>query len=635
MTLKQLLLGAATFLLTTLAGAQVLLSGSSVVAAGGSIIALSGGGGGSAPVLLYTDIVSGSATNGEFGDGSYLTLYGENLGSAADMCTSAGAQVTIGGAPIANCRYLVPAVTNGIRPGFAAIDALNVQIGSAAVKALTPGTTYTIGLTVNGVAANTTDVLGNPFNFVIQPGHFYFVDTVNGNDSTGVVDDITHPYRYLQNANGGSTFTGVWATIGPGDSEIIRGNSGTPISDEVGYDNRLLRFHTQGGTAPTGTIGTGYFAFTSYPGPINGNTPEDVYILTPAGGEGGFMGTDSQHARGGSGGTTDGQYWTVSNMRSDCTGSPGSTDASNFNLQNAADFTRFVNLNVQWNSTSTGAAHQKAGGIVGNGYHVAIMGNYVHNISGGDPSSLENHGIYMDGTTSVTDAAWVEIGFNVIINCETGQCIQFHQEGSTGFHDVEVHHNWSEHSAKYVMKMDGWSNAGGPSLWWDNVAIGSVREAFELDGSSDNTGTVRVENNTFMNGYSDTSGPYIAQIANEGANSVGTFTITNNIFVFSPGTSGFVSNFIGSIGGMTATNNLCFDYQGRWTSGTASCGTSKIYADPKFLNNATFPNSDIRLGTSSAAIAAAIAASINPVNDFGLNAQPRAGQTVNSVGAAQ
>lgn len=585
---------------------------------------------GAAPVLLYTDIVSGSATNGEFNEGSYLTLYGMNLGSAANMCTPAGAQVTIGGAPVANCRYLVPAVTNGIRPGFPSIYALNVQIGSAAVKALIPGTTYQIGLTVNGVAANTTDVLGNPFNFVIQPGHFYFVDTVNGNDSTGVVDDITHPYRYLQNANGGSTFTGVFATFEPGDTEIIRGNGGTPITDEVGYDNRLLRFHTQGGTAPTGTIGNGYEAITSYPGPINGNAPEDVYILTPAGGEGGFMGTDTGHARPNG---TAGEYWTVSNMRSSCTGSPGSSDASNFNLQNSADFTRFVNLDVQWPSTSTGAAHQKAGGIVGNGYHVAILGNYVHNISGGDPSALENHGIYLDGSN--TDAAWVEVGFNVIINCLTGQCIQFHQEASTGFHDDDIHHNWAENAAKYGFKMDGWSNAGGPNLWWDNVVVGSVREAFEVDGSSTNNGTVRIENNTFLNGYSDTAGPYQAQFANEGANSTGTFTVSNNIFAFSPGTSAFTSNFIDSGGGITFTNNLCFDYQGRWNSGTAACGASSHYGNPQFTNSATFPNSDIRLGPTSVAIAAAVTATINPTNDYGMNPQPRAGQSVRSVGAAQ
>lgn len=52
-------------------------------------------------------------------------------------------------------------------------------------------------------------------------------------------------------------------------------------------------------------------------------------------------------------------------------------------------------------------------------------------------------------------------------------------------------------------------------------------------------------------------------------------------------------------------------------------------------NSATFPNSDIRLAPTSAAIAAAVAAAINPTNDFGMNPQPRAGQSTRSIGAAQ
>jgi putative Ig domain-containing protein len=585
-----------------------------------------------APVLLYTDIVSGSATNGENGKGAYLTLYGLNFGTAANMCTSSGAQVTIGGQAVANCRYLVPAKTNGIRPGFPSVYALSVQIGSSGVQGLTAGSTYPIALTVNGIPANTIDVRGNLFNFTIQPGHFWFVDTVNGSDSTGVVDDIAHPFRYIQKANGGSdgSWTGVFApgNLAPGDTVVIRGNNGTPITDQVGYDGRLMRWHAEGGSAPTGAAGHGYVHFTSYPGPINGNAPEDVYIFTPSGGKGGFMGTDSMHARPNA---NDGQYWSVSNLRSSCASSLGSTDASNFNLQNSADHTRFVNLDVQWPSTDTGTAHQKAGGIVGNGDPVFIVGNYVHNISGGDPSALENHGIYLDGSN--TDAHNVEVAFNVIINCNTGQCIQFHSEASDGFSNVWVHHNWSENSAKYNFKMDGWS---GLMEWWDNVVIGSVREAFQIDSTgSTSAGVVHIENNTFYDGYSYTGGGYFAQMANEGSNVTGTFIVQNNIFAYSPSSSGYASNFFGSMSGITIGNNMCYDYSGRLTSGTASCGSGSRWGDPQFTNNATFPNSDVRLGTTSAAISLAISATLNPTNDLGMNPQPRAGQVVSSVGAFQ
>lgn len=579
----------------------------------------------SVPILLFTDIVSGSVTNGEGGAGAYLTLYGLNFGSAANMGTAAGAQVTIGGAAVANYRYLVNSKTWGLRPGFPNISALCVQIGSAAVQALTAGSTYAIGLTVNGVAANTNDLLGNAFNFTIQPGHFWFVDTVNGSDSTGVVDDITHPYRFIQQANGGTTFTGIWASLAAGDTIVIRGNSGTAITDQTGFDGRLMRFRTQGGTAPNGTIGNGYIHFTSYPGAIGGNAPDDVFILTPSGGKGGFMGTDTVHARPNA---NAGQYWSCSNMRSSCASSLGSTDASNFNLQNSADFTRFVNLDVTWPSTDTGLAHQKAGGIVGNGFHVKIFGCYVHDISGGDPSSLENHGLYMDGSN--TDAAFVEMGFNVILNCTTGQCIQYHQEASTGFHDCYTHHNWSENSAKYAMKMDGWS---GLMWWWNNVAVGSVREGMQVDATgATSSGVVRFENNTLYDCYSSATGSTLAEIGNAGGTAPGTFTVNNNVFAFGPGTSGFSAGFVGSVAGMTFNGNLYFDYSGRLTTGYSG-DPGRTYADPKFNNTATFPNFDARIGATSAALGIAVAATINPVNDLAMNVQPRSGQSINSVGA--
>jgi hypothetical protein len=166
--------------------------------------------------------------------------------------------------------------------------------------------------------------------------------------------------------------------------------------------------------------------------------------------------------------------------------------------------------------------------------------------------------------------------------------------------------------------------------------IGSVREAFQIDSTgSTSAGVVHIENNTFYDGYSYTGGGYFAQMANEGSNVTGTFIVQNNIFAYSPSSSGYASNFFGSMSGITIGNNLCYDYSGRLTSGTASCGSGSRWGDPQFTNNATFPNSDVRLGTTSAAISLAISATLNPTNDLGMNPQPRAGQVVSSVGAFQ
>jgi hypothetical protein len=599
-------------------------------------LTVSSGSGANAPVLLYIDIISGSATNGEGGKGAYLTLYGINLGTQANMGTAAGAQVTIGGFPVANYRYLVPAKTNGIRPGFPSVFALCVQIGSAAVQGLIAGNTYAIGLTVNGVVSNSVDVRGNPFNFTIQPGHFYFIDPVNGNDSTGVVDDITHPFRFLQttptpNASTTPSFTGVWAQISAtgGDSLIIRGN-GAAISDQVGIDNRWCRFPNHfGGTTPTGALGTGYFHFTAYPGPINGNAPEDVFFLSPASGKGGIMGCSTAFSRAGANGTNFGAYVTISNMRWDGTGLQATSDSAPINLQSSADHWRVVNNDCQWNVTNTNGL---AATIVGDGDPLRFVGNYCHNISGGS-SGLQFHGVYVDSAN--TNAHNAEVDFNVIVNANTGQCIMFHKSSTTnpandGFFNCFIHHNWCENSAKYAMKMDSWI---GLMEWWNNVCVGSVREGFQFDPSGASAaGIVRFENNTLYNCYSFGSGSTLASIGNGGATAPGVLTANNNIIAFGPGTSGFAAGFVGFVGGMTFNGNLYFDYSGRLTAKYGS-DAAGIYANPQFLNNATFPNFDARLAANSAAIGIAVAAAINPVNDLGMNPQPRAGQAKASVGA--
>jgi hypothetical protein len=593
------------------------------------------GGGGTAPLVLYTDIISGSATNGESGAGSYLSIFGLNFGTFSNLGTSSGAKVYIGGAEVANYRVLDASVVSALRPGFPAIQRIIVQIGSTAVQALTAGSTYAVSVVVNGVASNANDIRGNPLQFTIQPGHFWFVDTVSGNDATGVKDDITHPFRYIQNFGGGTTgaTTGIWlnGNLAAGDTLIIRGNGGTPISDQVGYEGRLMRWSNRNltsGTTPTGASGHGYVHFTAYPGSALGNACEDVYILNPAGGIGGFMGAGTAYARpNGSAGS----YWSCSNMRSDCTGSPGSTDASSFNLQNSADYTRFVNLDIQWNSTSTGAAHQKAGGWVGNGDPTCLLGSYVHNIAGGDSSSLENHGIYMDGSN--TCAHNVEVGYCVVVNCTTGQCIQFHNQVATDqFHDVWVHHFWTENSAKYNLKLD---SAGANINWWNGVANYSTREGFEFDstGGAGSGTAVNVENVTFIDNYHDTAG-YTSVIANEGSNlAAGGYVNFNNCILVQ--LSGRTNTSIGWIGGQTgifASGNLYYDYAGVLTT-KYSGDTAGVYASPVLVSAVGYPSTNPQLQGTSNALNRAVSATINPVNDLAINPQPRSGETLRSVGA--
>ena len=92
--------------------------------------------------------------------------------------------------------------------------------------------------------------------------------------------------------NGGE-FSGVLAAARPGDQVVIRGGD---WSDTSGVDSTWVRFLTLKGSPPTGAAGTGWIHFTAYPGPVLGNTIEDVHYSTPAGVAGGIAGPPSARA---------------------------------------------------------------------------------------------------------------------------------------------------------------------------------------------------------------------------------------------------------------------------------------------------------------------------------------------------
>ncbi len=56
------------------------------------------------PYLAYTDASSGPVSGGEGNQGSYLSIFGTNLGRPAGLGTTT--KVYIGGVEVANYRYL-------------------------------------------------------------------------------------------------------------------------------------------------------------------------------------------------------------------------------------------------------------------------------------------------------------------------------------------------------------------------------------------------------------------------------------------------------------------------------------------------------------------------------------------------
>jgi len=69
-----------------------------------------------APVILYTDIISGPNTGGENNNGAYLSIFGTGFGADINAVT-----VTIGGGEVANYIYLGASLGMILIPGLKAL----------------------------------------------------------------------------------------------------------------------------------------------------------------------------------------------------------------------------------------------------------------------------------------------------------------------------------------------------------------------------------------------------------------------------------------------------------------------------------------------------------------------------------
>ena len=388
------------------------------------------------PYLAYTDTLSGPVSGGEGNQGSYLSVFGTNLGSAAGLGTTT--KVYIGSVEVANYRYL-----GASKAAKLGLQQLTVQVGNLGSPAL--GAALPVKVVVNGVVSNVNHT------FTPNPGRILFV-ALNGNDSTAVAGDITRPWRYMQTSSRG----GAYATLRAGDHIVVRGGNWS----DVGFETAWLRFRdpAQKGSLPTGASGTGWIHITAYPGNVNGNRIEDVHYSTPAGQKGGIHGPASAYY-----GTT-GEYVSISNLRMDVNAN-ATSDAAPINLQSSGGNWRVVNNELgPWPA----AINSKAAGVSGHGTNVKVLGNHIYGMH--CTGAQENHGIYADSGAS----NW-EIGYNHIHDITGGNLIQFFDNvglagnnysglptGWVGFTGMQIHHNWLENSSKYGLNMaDG--IVSGPS----------------------------------------------------------------------------------------------------------------------------------------------------------------------------
>lgn len=525
-----------------------------------------------APVLLYTDALSGPVTGGENNLGTYLSLFGANFGSAGLGSTT---RVYIGGNEVANYRYLGAAKV-GAKLGF---QQITVQVGSLGNPVM--GQALPITVVVNGLASTT------PQTFTPNPGRILFV-SLTGVDATAVAGNISKPWRYLQTASGG----GAHGELRAGDHVVIRGGNWS----DTGLDGAWLRFRypQQQGSAPTGAAGTGWVHFTAYPGPINGNALEDVHYSTPANVKGGIHGANSAYF-----GAT-GDWVSISNLRMDVNAA-ATSDAAPINLQYSAGPWRVVNNELgPWPS----AINSKGAGVSGHGSNVKVLGNHIFGMA--CTGALENHGVYVD-----SGATQWEIAYNWVHDITGGNLIQFFDNvglagnnyvgfpaGWQGFTGMQVHHNWLEGSGKYGLNLAPGIVSGEI---WNNVIARASYAGVRIDTISKNM-DLSIAFNTFYDNDRLSSGSGNAQVLNTWGNynPTGTIRLYNNIFAAGPSTIA-ISTFYENVGSSDAyldfKRNLYWDANHGW--GVLARDPLGLYGDPRFV---AATSGNLRLFAASPAI---------------------------------
>jgi hypothetical protein len=566
-----------------------------------------------APVVLYTDALSGPVSGGEGGKGAYLSIFGKNFGAASGLGSTT--KVQIGGCDVANYRHLGAAKV-GAKLG---VQQIAVQVGGLCNAPL--GQPLPIKVTVAGQASNTDNT------FTPSSGRILFV-SLAGNDTTAVAGDIARPWRHLQNL---ATVKGAYFAMGAGDHVVIRGGD---WSDADGWDGTWMRAGGSSSSTANARNGTAsaWIHITAYPGPIDGNAPEDVHYTTPAGKSGGIAGPWSAITG------TSGEYWSVSNLRMDVNAAAAS-DAAPINTQYTAGPWRVVNNELgPW--PVAGVSSAKAGGISGYGNDVKILGNHIHDIGG--TSALENHGIYAGVASN-----W-EVGHNWIHDITGGTLVQFHDSSAVGgtyalphggtwmgYTGIRVHHNWLENAAKYGLNISDAGSEGASVVEyraWNNVIKGTRLPPFRTNSTA-RAVDITFAHNTVYDAMVSNSGSGNGYFRNEDRG-VGSVRIFNNLLAIGPRTvnsgDGFqwFFDYSGNSGGWSFKNNLYWD-AGRGVATPAADG-AKVVGDPKFTNAAA---GDLSLQAASPAVNKALQAlPFAVVDDFtAATARPQGG--VSDIGA--
>jgi hypothetical protein len=339
---------------------------------------------------------------------------------------------------------------------------------------------FQVGTSVTGFfSVETVNGTSNKLAWTAQPGRILYVSNNDangyplGNDSTALINDSAHPWRYVQqplNA-GADIFNDV---VQPGDQVVLLPTSEGTEWNDTGYANHFFRVRLNGfvsGTEPTGDPGDGYVQLLGYP-----STRKRAHIIATAG----FRGCIGGHSDEGDV-HVGGIRFVIGNLTATCPGGAAVKFGGPANLAVGADYWRVVNnifgdWDAEWRSiTADGSGSSKQGGISGNGRHLYVVGNQVRNIGGGQL----NHGVYFDD-----DSQYGKLAYNWIHKVYGGNLVQFNANaGVTDILEWDVHSNLLGNGFRHgfniaalCQKMRFWNNivynTSGAGVRWADTPSG-------------------------------------------------------------------------------------------------------------------------------------------------------------------
>lgn len=501
-----------------------------------------------APAVLYTDIDSGPNTGGENNNGAYLSIFGKGFGTNLSQV-----KVYVGNGEVARYMYL------GTSLGRPDVQELSVQLG--------PNTsTGAIKVTVNGVASNTDH------SFTVRSGNFYFISP-NGNNGSGVKNDITHPYASANYVVNLSSFqAGDFIIALPGTYTLSQ-------TDASNNSDSWLRATASGTTsAPV--------AFLGYPGHqtlvrhSQGIRIISNYVSIANWVVGNFAITLTDCSGNHAGEIVDIGPTASPSVCSDTAGTMSGT-ATNIKL-----------VNMEANGNNTGGLCSGGDGLIEiqHSKNVKIIGVSLHNTSPAQGDSESAHPIYLSASQTGT-----EIGWNAVYNIPaTRGVIQVHQDsfggacwGSKQLTNIKIHDNVEHDLAGQAILLDGGT---GDIQLYNNIIYNHkdhrYSDVISLRGDGGQLNASLYNNTIYAN--ADVSGTgFLIGIGGDTGGMPKHVTLYNNIFYLTdPQDAWYGGDWTNpqswiNAGNLTSANNLWY---GSNNGKPSFAGSSELNVDPLFVD---------------------------------------------------